>query len=120
MNVRVHNQEITNARPGVSTAGGPHSADTPECPPVAGAAEGCHYHGIFPNHPLEACSGSGGARRDSGGADLCKRGEGPPFTAPPSSQTQPSASQISSPATPGTAVHWHCCPYGPAGGHCGS
>ncbi|KAL3255549.1 hypothetical protein MRX96_017449 [Rhipicephalus microplus] len=21
--------------------------DTPECPPVAGAAEGCHYHGIF-------------------------------------------------------------------------
>ncbi|KAL3210418.1 hypothetical protein MRX96_037169 [Rhipicephalus microplus] len=39
--------------PGVSTAGGPHSADTPECPPVAGEAEGCHYHGVFSNQPLE-------------------------------------------------------------------
>nr|XP_037288245.1 oleosin-B6-like [Rhipicephalus microplus] len=72
---------------------------------MAGAAEGCHCHGIFPNHPLETCSGSGGARGDSGGADLCERGEGPPFAAPPpSGQTNPGASQISSPATPGTAV----------------
>ncbi|KAL3191248.1 hypothetical protein MRX96_018816 [Rhipicephalus microplus] len=57
--------------------------DTPECPPVAGAAEGCHYHCIFPNHPLEACSDSGGARGNSGDADLCEGGEGPHFTAPP-------------------------------------
>ncbi|KAL3226607.1 hypothetical protein MRX96_024811 [Rhipicephalus microplus] len=28
-------------------------------------------------------SGSGGARGDLGGADLCERGEGPPFAAPP-------------------------------------
>ncbi|KAL3204364.1 hypothetical protein MRX96_041235 [Rhipicephalus microplus] len=48
-----------------------------------GEAEGCQYHGIFPNYPLEACSGSGGARGDSGNADLCERGEGPPFAPPP-------------------------------------
>ncbi|KAL3179159.1 hypothetical protein MRX96_038257 [Rhipicephalus microplus] len=55
----------------------------PGLPPVAGAAEGCHSHGIFPKHPLETCSGSGSARGDSGGPDFCERGEGPPFAAPP-------------------------------------
>ncbi|KAL3192007.1 hypothetical protein MRX96_018126 [Rhipicephalus microplus] len=61
---------------------GPSLWRHPGVPPVAGAAEGCHNHGIFPNHPLEARSGSGGAGGDSGGADLCKRGEGPPCAAP--------------------------------------
>ncbi|KAL3209355.1 hypothetical protein MRX96_052386 [Rhipicephalus microplus] len=83
-------ENCKQTRPRCVNCGGPHSADTPECPPVAGAAEGCHYHGIFPNHPLEACSGSGGARGDSGGADLCKRGEGPPFAAPPPLRQDPS------------------------------
>ncbi|KAL3188548.1 hypothetical protein MRX96_003508 [Rhipicephalus microplus] len=69
--------------------GGPHSADTPECPPVAGAAEDCHNHGILPNHHLEALSGSSGARGDSGGTDLCKRGEGPPRAAPPPARPIP-------------------------------
>ncbi|KAL3255541.1 hypothetical protein MRX96_017443 [Rhipicephalus microplus] len=90
----------------------------PRVPSVAGAAEDCHNNGILPNHPLEAHSGSSGARGDSGGADLCKRGEGPPHAAPPSGQTHPGASKISPPATPGTAVHQRCCPYGLASGHC--
>ncbi|KAL3200989.1 hypothetical protein MRX96_043161, partial [Rhipicephalus microplus] len=32
---------------------------------------------------------------------------------PPSGQTHPGASKISPPATPGTAVHQHCCPLWP-------
>ncbi|KAL3188360.1 hypothetical protein MRX96_023026 [Rhipicephalus microplus] len=69
---------------------GPTLCGHPGVPPVAGAAEGCHYHGIFPNHPLETCSGSGSARGDSGGADLCERGEGPPLAAPPPLRPDPS------------------------------
>ncbi|KAL3196814.1 hypothetical protein MRX96_045085 [Rhipicephalus microplus] len=82
-------ESCKQTRPRCVNCGGPHSADTPDCPPVAGAAEGCHYHGIFPNHPLEARSGSNGARGDSGGADLCKRGEGPPCAAPPPARPIP-------------------------------
>ncbi|KAH7934699.1 hypothetical protein HPB51_028936 [Rhipicephalus microplus] len=36
----------------------------PQSPSVAGAAEDCHNHGILPNNPLEAHSGSSGARGD--------------------------------------------------------
>ncbi|KAL3226182.1 hypothetical protein MRX96_025217 [Rhipicephalus microplus] len=104
-------------RPRCVNCGGPHSADTPECPPVAGAAEGCHNHGIFSNHPLEARNGSGGARGNSGGADLCKRGEGPPCATPlqldPSRRLENLAASHSRDCGPPALLL-----YGPASGHC--
>ncbi|KAL3226101.1 hypothetical protein MRX96_004541 [Rhipicephalus microplus] len=68
---------------------GPSLCRHPRVPSVAGAAEDCHNHGILPNNPLEAHSGSSSARGDSGGADLCKRGEGPPRAAPPPARPIP-------------------------------
>ncbi|KAL3183234.1 hypothetical protein MRX96_034284 [Rhipicephalus microplus] len=75
-----------------------------QCSRFGHVKESCSWPGscirCSRTHPEESCKqtrprGSGGARGDSGGADLSERGEGPPFTmlatftTPPSGQTHP-------------------------------
>ncbi|KAL3225497.1 hypothetical protein MRX96_004620 [Rhipicephalus microplus] len=71
--------------------GGPHSADTPECPP---------WQEQWKIATILASSTTILSRRAVAAA------------------TRPGTSKISPPATPGTAVHQRCSPYGPASGHC--
>ncbi|KAL3190473.1 hypothetical protein MRX96_019991 [Rhipicephalus microplus] len=78
--------------PGVSTAGGPHSADTPECPRWQ---EQWKVPTIMVSSPttLSRRAVAVAVReeiQDSGGADLCERSEGPPFAAPPPLWPDPS------------------------------
>ncbi|KAL3198258.1 hypothetical protein MRX96_044466 [Rhipicephalus microplus] len=97
---------------------GPHSADTPECPrwqeqrKVATIMESSL---TILSRRIVAAAVREEIQEVRTFASVVKGHPAPP---PPSSQTHPGASQISPPATPGTAVSQRCCPYGPASGHC--
>ncbi|KAH8033445.1 hypothetical protein HPB51_012898 [Rhipicephalus microplus] len=98
--------------------GGPHSADTPECPRWQ---EQRKIATIMASSPtiLSRRTVAAAVREEIREArTFASVVKGHPAPPPPSGQTHPGASKISPPATPGTAVHQRCCPYGPASGHC--